>query len=203
MRGGLVGSRDRILWRTSAEPTQRRRRGRLYHAWRPLSARKRLHYLDRDLRRPESRAAWACGARWPRRARAAALSPAHSVTETPPSPPLSRQAGCLRMPTPAAPRQGPIYAHEPRGGFGEEGGRHLLFFSAEPTRRRRRRRLDHARRRVSARQRLHYFCRDLRRPESRAEWARNMRWPRRTRAAALGLAHSVAGTPRRRLCHAW
>ena len=180
---------------------QRRRRRRLYRAWRRVSARQRLHYLGIDLSTLTSRAARTRGARRPLWGRAAALGLCHSVTGAPPPPPLSRLAACLSAPAPAAPRQGPIDAREPRGAgarraMASVGRRGRLWWCtfAEPTLRRRRRRLYHAWRPLSARKRLHYLDRDLSRPESRAAWACGARWPRRARAAALSPAPSVAET---------
>jgi len=86
-----------------------------YRAGRTARVHQRLPYLDRGLRRPESRATWSRGARRTRWGRAAALRLALSVTGEQLPPPLSRLAGYLRAPAPAAPRQGPIAAHEPCG----------------------------------------------------------------------------------------
>ena len=157
-----VGRRGRLWWYTAAEPTQRRSNRRLNHAWRRVCACQRLRYLGRDLRRPESRAARVRGAQRPRRGRMAALGAAHSVTGEPPPPSVSRLAACLRALVPAAPRQGPIDAHEPccvgAGRAAASVGRRsrlLWCTSAEPTQRRSNRRLYHAWRLASVRQRLY------------------------------------------------
>jgi len=68
------GRRGPLCARCAPEPSQRRRGRRLYRAWWLARVRQRLYYLAMDLRRPESCAARARGARRPWRGRAAAPS---------------------------------------------------------------------------------------------------------------------------------
>ena len=162
----------------------------------------RLHYLGIDLRRPESCAARPRGAHRPLWSHVAALGLSHSVMGAPPPQLLSRLEAFQRAPVLPVPRQRSTDAHEPCGmGSGRAAasawrrGRLWWCTAAEPSRRRRHPRLCHAWRRLSARQRLHYLSRDLRRSESRAAWARSARWSQRGCAAALGLAHSITCAP--------
>ena len=119
----------------------------------------------------------------------------------PPPPLLSRLEAFQRAPALPVPRQRSTDAHEPCGmGSGRAAasvrrrGRLLWVTAAEPTQRRRRRRLNHARRRVCARQRLHYIGMDIRRPESCAARPRGAHRPLWSHVAALSLARSVAHT---------
>jgi len=72
-----LGKRGRLKARCAPEPAQWRRRRRFCRAWRLARVHQRLHYLGMDLRRHESCAARARGARWPPWGRASALPLRH------------------------------------------------------------------------------------------------------------------------------